>query len=225
MGNVWGISSTGGIWYFDAPGDTWRNLPGNLAQIRVGVDGDTWGLDANGDIFHFDRVSQSFEQVPGQFSIIAVGSSLNVWGLNAAGDIFVLNPAAVSASTTAAQGPAGPAGPQGALGPAGPQGAPGPAGPPGQSGITGSFSANIIPVGAGPATISNSALSDNGSTITSSEPLNVTQAAVGMGTLNSHLLTLISLFREVPSAPSSFSCVNPRDVFMGCQLLILVHFK
>ncbi len=67
-------------------------MPGALAQIAVGADGDAWGLNAQSNIYHYNAQTAGFSQVSGSLAQIAVGSSGSVYGVNSAGSIYWYNP-------------------------------------------------------------------------------------------------------------------------------------
>ena len=69
------------------------HVPGSLAQIAVGVDGDFWGLNSASSIYHYAQ-SGFWTQVSGQLAHIAVGSAGAVYGINSSGGAFRYNPGA-----------------------------------------------------------------------------------------------------------------------------------
>jgi virginiamycin B lyase len=65
------------------------NVPGTLAQISVGFDGDVWGVDSAHQVWHWNSQAQSWTAVPGSLSQIVVAADGAVWGLDPQNNIFV----------------------------------------------------------------------------------------------------------------------------------------
>lgn len=87
---VWGLGPKGQVLHWNTK--SWVTIPGTLAQIAVGADGDFWGLTAADSIYHYNSQTQKVDQIAGTLTQIEVGSAGAVYGLNAAGHLSWYNP-------------------------------------------------------------------------------------------------------------------------------------
>ena len=87
-GAVWGVTSAGSVYRFDA---RWARQSGRLAQLDVGNKGEVWGVTAAGSVYR--RVgSGGWTRMPGALEQVSVGSRADgsslVMGVTAAGSVY-----------------------------------------------------------------------------------------------------------------------------------------
>jgi phospholipase C len=85
--NVFGLSSAGSIFEWDAQFQTWSQIPGTLSSIAVGANGSVWGLNSAQQIYFLTgqpmTTFQNLSQVAGhvdQFSIGVDGAAFGLKG-------------------------------------------------------------------------------------------------------------------------------------------------
>lgn len=84
--DVFGLSTAGEIFQWNAQSANWMQIPGNLTSIAVGANGAVWGINSLQQIFTLGTLSHPY-QIPlwvrGSLDQISVGVDGSVWGINA----------------------------------------------------------------------------------------------------------------------------------------------
>lgn len=83
---VYALDSSGNIFRWDAPSESWVQIPGNLTSIAVGANGDVWGLNSSQSIFRLVgttlRGYQTLTPVNGTADQISVAVDGRVWAIS-----------------------------------------------------------------------------------------------------------------------------------------------
>lgn len=86
---VWGVNASDRIYAYTGAG--WLRMPGRLAQVDVGNNGEVWGVNDDGNVYRYAG-NGNWTRMPGRLTQVSVGSRSNgsslVMGINAAGRVY-----------------------------------------------------------------------------------------------------------------------------------------
>jgi hypothetical protein len=85
--NIWEVNSDQTIYYWNGAAG-WTQVPGSLASIAAGGDGEVWGLDNLHHVYRWNGAG--FTRMPGTLLTIAVGSG-QVWGVDSQNKVWRWN--------------------------------------------------------------------------------------------------------------------------------------